>query len=74
MSDEFLHTKDIDDMGTTVVGQTSQEDITLIINWVNEIKLETTREFALAELSKKRDTFSDMALYIWYSPGIVTCL
>jgi hypothetical protein len=55
-------------------GQTSQEDITQIIQWVNEIKVESTRELALAELSKKRDSFSDMALYIWYSTGTVSSL
>ena len=53
---------------------TSQEDITQIIQWVNDIKYENTRELALAELSKKRESFTDLALYIWYSTGTVSSL
>jgi CCR4-NOT transcription complex subunit 9 len=71
MNDDY---RDFEDNINTSTTQTSHEDICLIINWVNDLKNETTRETALVELSKKRDTFSDMALYIWYSPGIVTCL
>jgi hypothetical protein len=57
-----------------ISGQTAQEDITKIIQWVNEIKLESSREKALAELSKIRDYVADMAIFIWYSPGTVTAL
>jgi CCR4-NOT transcription complex subunit 9 len=53
---------------------TSQEDITLIIQWVNDIKDESKRETALAELSKKRENFADLALYLWYSTGTVASL
>ncbi len=52
----------------------SQEDITLIIQWVNDIKDESKRETALAELSKKRENFADLALYLWYSTGTVASL
>lgn len=52
----------------------NQEEVTKIIDWVNQIKEETRREQALAELSKKRESFMDLALYIWYSPGVVSCL
>jgi CCR4-NOT transcription complex subunit 9 len=51
-----------------------QEDITLIIQWVNDIKIESKRETALSELSKKRESFADLALYLWYSTGTVASL
>jgi CCR4-NOT transcription complex subunit 9 len=52
----------------------NQEEINKIIEWVNQIKDETSREQALAELSRKRESFQDLALYIWYSPGVVSGL
>jgi CCR4-NOT transcription complex subunit 9 len=52
----------------------TQEDITMIIQWVNDIKDESKRESALAELSKKRENFADLALYLWYSTGTVSSL
>jgi CCR4-NOT transcription complex subunit 9 len=52
----------------------SQDEVTKIIEWVNALKDESTREMALAELSKKRESFNDLAIYIWYSSGIVSCL
>jgi CCR4-NOT transcription complex subunit 9 len=52
----------------------SQDEVTKIIEWVNALKDESTREIALAELSKKRESFNDLAIYIWYSSGIVSCL
>ncbi len=53
---------------------TNQEEVVKIIEWVNQIKDEATREQALAELSRKRESFQDLALYIWYSPGVVSGL
>ena len=52
----------------------SKEDEENIIQWVNEIKDESKREVALGELSRKREFFSDLALYIWYSTGTVSAL
>ena len=52
----------------------NKEDEQKIIQWVNEIKDESTREAALGELSRKRESFSDLALYIWYSTGTVSAL
>ena len=52
----------------------SKEDEQQIIKWVNEIKDESTREAALGELSRKRESFQDLALYIWYSTGTVSAL
>ena len=52
----------------------NEEDITQIIKWINEIKDESKRENALNQLSHKRETFKDLALYIWYSTGTIVTL
>ena len=51
-----------------------EEEIKQIIKWVEQIKDESTREKALEELSHKRESLSDLALYIWYSTGTVSIL
>ena len=51
-----------------------EEEIKQIINWVNQIKDENSRERALEELSHKRESLTDLALYIWYSTGTVATL
>ena len=60
--------------GKTSDEKTSEEEVNLIINWVDQIKDESKREQALDELSKKRESVPDLALYIWYSPGTVATL
>jgi len=54
--------------------KTSPEEISKIINWVLQLKDSKLREVALLELSKMREAFSDLAIYLWYSPGIVATL
>ena len=49
-------------------------EIQKVIDLINEIKNDNTREHALSELSKKRESFKDLALYIWYSTGTVSSL
>ena len=51
-----------------------EEEVKHIIKWVDQIKDESTREKALEELSHKRESLSDLALYIWYSTGTVATL
>ena len=51
-----------------------EEEVKQIIKWVDQIKDESTREKALEELSHKRESISDLALYIWYSTGTVATL
>ena len=51
-----------------------EEEVKQIIKWVDQIKDESTREKALEELSHKRESLSDLALYIWYSTGAVATL
>ena len=50
------------------------EEVNQIVKWVDQIKDESTREKALEELSHKRESLSDLALYIWYSTGTVATL
>jgi CCR4-NOT transcription complex subunit 9 len=50
------------------------EDISKIIEWVNQLKDTNTRTNALIQLSKKREAYSDLAIYLWYSPGIISVL
>lgn len=54
--------------------QEKEEEVKQIIQWVDQIKDESTREQALDELSRKRESVSDLALYIWYSTGTVATL
>ena len=51
-----------------------EEEIKQIIEWADQIKDENLREKALEELSHKRESLSDLALYIWYSTGTVATL
>ena len=51
-----------------------EEEMKQIIERVDQIKDENTREKALEELSHKRESLSDLALYIWYSTGTVATL
>jgi len=50
------------------------EDINKIIEWVSNLKSPELRVNALVELSKQRDSFSDLAIYLWFSPGIISAL
>jgi len=52
----------------------SKEEVAIVIEWLHHLKSTSTRENALVELSKKRETFSDLAIYIWYTPGVITVL
>jgi hypothetical protein len=54
--------------------QKSPEDIFKIIEWIQQLKDPKTRESSLCELSKMREEFSNLAIYLWYSPGIVATL
>ena len=64
--------------GTTTVNSSVlsnlRDEEASIIQMVNEIKDENTREAALDELSHKRESLPDLALYIWYSTGTVATL
>ena len=48
--------------------------LNLIINLVENIKKESEIDKALYELSKQREKYEDMALYIYYSTGTMGIL
>ena len=50
------------------------DDINKIIEWVGQLKDVNTRTNSLIQLSKKREAYSDLAIYLWYSPGIISVL
>jgi len=50
------------------------EEITKIVEWVSNLKNPESRVNSLVELSKQRDSFSDLAIYLWYSPGVISAL
>jgi len=52
----------------------NSDEIAHIIEWISEIKDENRREQALGELSRKRESFTDLAIYLWFSTGTVFCL
>ena len=51
-----------------------EQDIANIIEWVDQIKDLSTRENALVELNKKRESYPELAVYIWFSPGTTVAL
>ncbi len=50
------------------------EEIYKIIEWVSNLKNPELRVNSLVELSKQRDSFSELAIYLWFSPGIISAL
>ena len=57
-----------------ITDKEKEDEVKQIVKWVDQIKDESTREKALEELSHKRESLSDLALYIWYSTGTVATL
>jgi hypothetical protein len=51
-----------------------QYDLTQILQWINEVKDPILRENALFELSRKREAFPDLAIYLFFSTGILSVL
>ena len=52
----------------------SSDDMTKITEWIKNLTDSGKRVNALVELSKKRDSFSELAVYLWYSPGVISAL
>jgi hypothetical protein len=49
-------------------------EISKIIEWVNGLKDDKIRGDSLVQLSKKREAFPDLAIFLWYTPGIISVL
>jgi len=54
--------------------QEKETEIKQIIELIEQLKNESKREKALEELPRKRESFTDLALYLWYSTGTVAIL
>lgn len=65
---------EVDDVLVKSGNKSNPEEISKIIAWVIQLKDTKLREASLLELSKMREVFSDLAIYLWYSPGIVATL
>jgi hypothetical protein len=50
---------------------TLQEVINFITNQINQLSNPETRENALLELSKKRESVPDLAVHLWHSFGTI---
>uniref|UniRef100_A0A8C4N0T8 CCR4-NOT transcription complex subunit 9 n=1 Tax=Eptatretus burgeri TaxID=7764 RepID=A0A8C4N0T8_EPTBU len=55
----------------TALGQVDREKI---YTWINELSSPETRENALLELSKKRESVPDLAPMLWHSFGTIAAL
>lgn len=58
------------------VSQHSLENVNnnKVFSWILELMHGPNREQALLELGKKREQYNDLALILWHSFGVMTCL
>lgn len=59
---------------TEAANSSSVEDVNKIIDWVNQLKDPNLRVNSLIQLSKKREAYADLAIYLWYTPGVISVL
>lgn len=52
-------------------GDTSLKTLQEVFTYINQLSNPETRENALLELSKKRESVGDLALMLWYSFGTI---
>lgn len=50
------------------------DEKTKIIEWISQLKDSNLRMKALVSLSAKRESFADLAIYLWYTPGVIAAL
>ncbi|XP_063789981.1 CCR4-NOT transcription complex subunit 9 isoform X1 [Pseudophryne corroboree] len=62
------------DQGQPVPAALAQVDREKIYQWINELSSPETRENALLELSKKRESVPDLAPMLWHSFGTIAAL
>ncbi|KAM3857227.1 CCR4-NOT transcription complex subunit 9 isoform 1-T1 [Diretmus argenteus] len=60
--------------GAAVTTALAQVDREKIYQWINELSSPDTRENALLELSKKRESVPDLAPMLWHSCGTIAAL
>ncbi|KAF2862815.1 putative cell differentiation protein [Piedraia hortae CBS 480.64] len=68
--------EDLNGLGMAINGLTgeSSEDDRRVQEWVAQVLISSSRESALLELSKKREQVPELALILWHSFGVMTCL
>jgi hypothetical protein len=71
---ENINTKDLLTTDEPSDTATTGEDLTKIIEWVYQLKDANLRVNSLIQLSKKREGFPDLAIYLWYTPGVISAL
>ena len=54
--------------------QNTQEELRLITIYIKNLRDPSKREEALNMLSRKRETFHDLPVLLWYSVGTITIL
>jgi CCR4-NOT transcription complex subunit 9 len=59
---------------STDYSETADKDFDKIVEHIANLKYPEKREEALQELSKKRDTFPKLAIYLWHSVGTLAIL
>ena len=71
---DSIHCKDILSTEDPIENMSTGEDLTKIIEWVYQLKEINMRVNSLIQLSKKREGFPDLAIYLWYTPGVISIL
>jgi CCR4-NOT transcription complex subunit 9 len=66
--------KDLESVPSNLSDTDPTTDLVKIIEWVNQLKDKKIRINALIQLSKKRESFPDLAIYLWYTPGVIAAL
>jgi CCR4-NOT transcription complex subunit 9 len=59
---------------TGMNGSGVNEESQRVLNWISELMSGSSREAALLELSKKRESLPELALILWSSFGVMTSL
>lgn len=62
-----------DTSNTNIPGNSSVND-KVVFSWINEFAYGPNKEQALLELGKKRELYDDLALVLWNSFGVMSCL
>lgn len=68
----------IKDMSSPLVIENKQslnkEDEEILNGYIKDLLDSDKREKALTELCKRRESFTELAYYLWYTPGVVAAL
>ena len=57
-----------------MIPPSNEKETLFVIENIKKIFNPATRDDGLSELSKKRETFPELATYLWCTPGLITTL